>query len=89
MNGAALHIETGRDLDSGNQEKPAYLAQGRMMRELSIDIDGKLYSGRFEVDGSVVTVHSAYGTESTQVGGLTALHVAEQLLRELVRASPH
>jgi hypothetical protein len=49
-----------------------------MMSELSIEIDGRVYAGRFEVDGSVVTVHSAYGTDSTQVGGLTALQVAEQ-----------
>ncbi|WP_176060220.1 hypothetical protein [Paraburkholderia sp. BCC1876] len=57
------------------------------MSEINITINGKLYSGRFEVDGNLVTVHSAYGTKSTQVGGLPVLRVAETLLGELVRAS--
>lgn len=57
------------------------------MSERSINIDGRVYTGRFEVVGGVVTVHSAYGTKSTQVGGLKALKVAELLLGGLVRAS--
>ena len=57
------------------------------MSERSISIDGRVYTGRFEVVGGVVTVHSGYGPRSTQVGGLTPLKVAELLLGGLVRAS--
>jgi glutamate mutase epsilon subunit len=55
------------------------------MDELNIAIDGKSYACRFEVKDAVVTVHSSYGTDSTQQGGLPAINVAERLLRELVR----
>lgn len=61
--------------------------QGKNMHELNITIDGTLYTGRFEVKGGTVTVHSAYGTKSTQRGALPELNVAELLLKELVRAA--
>lgn len=57
------------------------------MSEINMSINGKPYSGRFEVSGGVVTVRSAYGRKSTQVGSLPAVKVAELLLSELVHAA--
>jgi hypothetical protein len=57
------------------------------MAELNITIEDKMYSGRFEVEDGIVTVRSSYGEKSTQQGSLSALMVAEMLLKELVRAS--
>ena len=56
-----------------------------MMRPISVEVDGKTYSGDFEVRGRVVTVTTSYGTKSTQVGGSPPDVVAKTLLRELVR----
>jgi hypothetical protein len=53
----------------------------------NITLGGKLYSCRFEVEGGMVTVHSSYGTKTTQQGGLPAIKVAELLFSELVRES--
>ncbi|SAK70291.1 hypothetical protein AWB82_04207 [Caballeronia glebae] len=57
------------------------------MNEINITVNGMLYTGRFTLDSNVVTVQSAYGKKSTQLGRLAPVTVAEMLLRELVRAS--
>lgn len=52
--------------------------------EVTIDRDGSTYRGSYTVQGRVVSVSSAYGSKSTQVGGLDGATVARLLLAELV-----
>ena len=52
---------------------------------ISVEIDGKTYTGRYSVSGKVVSVSGAFGSKSTQVGNSPADVVARMLLRELVR----
>ena len=53
---------------------------------VEVQIDGKTYSGTYEVvSGGVVTVSTQYGRKSTQVGSSPPGVVARNLLRELVR----
>lgn len=59
-----------------------------MQREITIDINGKSYSGRYEVKRKVLTLSSSYGTKSTQLGSLPAETLAKMLLGELVRENP-
>jgi hypothetical protein len=51
---------------------------------MSVEFDGKTYSAHYSVQAKVVTVESAYGSQSTQVGGATAEAVARMLFRELL-----
>jgi len=52
---------------------------------LQIKIDGRSYSGTYEVDRQVLTVKTSYAKKSTAVPPRTGHHsLAEQLLRELV-----
>lgn len=51
---------------------------------VSVQVDGKDYDGRYIVESKVVTVESIYGSGSTQVGGLPAQAVARVLLSEIV-----
>jgi hypothetical protein len=41
--------------------------------------------GRYNISDGVVTVRSDWGEEATQQGGLPAVHVAEVLLRSIMR----
>jgi hypothetical protein len=53
--------------------------------EITVEIDGKTYSGSYDVSGRVVTTYFAGGRKATQVGGSRAELVAKSLLRELIR----
>jgi hypothetical protein len=50
----------------------------------SVDVDGTVHEAEYTVGSKVVTVLSAYGSASTQIGGLSAEMVARMLLREIV-----
>jgi hypothetical protein len=52
---------------------------------VEVQIDGKTYSGTYEVVSGVVTVSTPYGRKSTQVGSSPPRVVARSLLRDLVR----
>ena len=56
-----------------------------MSQEISIDVEGKKYTGRVEVNRGIVTVSSAYRIKSTQVGGSPATVIARLLLGEISR----
>jgi hypothetical protein len=56
-----------------------------MTDRVVIEIDGKEYDGSYEVTGGVVTVRTAYGSNSTQIGGSPPEVLAKKLLGELVR----
>jgi hypothetical protein len=56
-----------------------------MSEVLEIDFEGKTYRASYSVTGDVVMVRAAYGTKSTQVGGLSAEQVARLLAMELIR----
>jgi hypothetical protein len=57
-----------------------------MTDRIVIQVDGEEYDGTYEVTGGVVTVRTAYGSQSTQVVGDTPPEVlAKMLLGELVR----
>jgi hypothetical protein len=59
------------------------------MQEITVEIAGKVYSGRYEVTGrpgrQTVRVTSAFGGRAAQVGGSSAESLARLLLSELVR----
>lgn len=59
-----------------------------MQREITIEINGKSYSGRYEVNRKVLTLSSSYGTKSTQLGSLPAETLAKMLLREIIGENP-
>jgi len=52
---------------------------------IAIERDGKAYSGKFYVDGRLITVLYNGRTKTTQFGGSDATAIASQLLSELVR----
>jgi hypothetical protein len=52
---------------------------------ITAEVNGQEYSGTYSVQGNTVSVSSAYGSKTTQRGGMNALAVAEMLLRELAR----
>jgi hypothetical protein len=47
--------------------------------------DGKAYSGKFYVDGRLITVLYNGHTKTTQLAGSDATAIASQLLSELLR----
>ena len=55
---------------------------------VQIAFRGKIYSGRYAIEGNTITVF--YGTRNapTQLGGSPALSLAKLLLREMVEADP-
>jgi hypothetical protein len=55
--------------------------------EISVEINGKIYRGSCSIRGRVITVSSAYGQKSTQIGNSHPDVLAKMLLRELVRDS--
>jgi len=59
---------------------------GRKPDEVEVREAGKIYKGTYRVASGIVTVSSAYGTKSTQVGSSDSGRLAEALLLELVVA---
>ncbi len=57
-----------------------------MGEDITVEIDGKTYSGRVEVSRDLVTVSTPYGSKTTQIGGSPAESIARTLLREIVQA---
>jgi hypothetical protein len=54
---------------------------------VTINRDGKQYSGRYRVDRGLLTVSSTYGTKTTHVisPGSDPIPLAEMLLREIIK----
>lgn len=50
----------------------------------SVEVDGTVHEATYRVSSKVVTAHSPCGSNSTQIGGLSAEAVARILLREIV-----
>lgn len=55
--------------------------------ECTMEFDGKKHTASYSVKSGVVTVESALGRRSTQVGGSTAQMVARMLLREILQGA--
>ncbi len=52
--------------------------------EVSVEVDGKAYTGSYYVESKMVTLECLYGTTSTQIGDSGAELVARMLLREFL-----
>jgi len=52
---------------------------------ITCEIDGKVYRGTYWVAGKILTVSTALGGKSKQVGSTAAKTLAEQLLRQLAQ----
>jgi hypothetical protein len=53
---------------------------------IHIKIDGRTYSGTYNVDRQVLTVTTPYGKRSAPIGGkVSHAKLADQLLNELVK----
>ena len=52
---------------------------------VAIEREGKAYSGKFYVDGRLITVLYNGRTKTTQLGGSDATALASRLLSELLR----
>ena len=52
---------------------------------VAIERGGKAYSGKFYMDGRLITVLYNGRTKTTQLGGSDASAIASQLLSELLR----
>jgi len=64
-----------------------WLKNKSMDREITVEVDGEKYTGRYEVSRGgyrMITVMSAFGSKSTQLGGSTPEALAKLLLGELV-----
>ena len=57
-----------------------------MSEEIKVEIDGKTHSGRVELSPGLVTVSTAYGNKTAQIGGSPVESIARTLLREIVQA---
>ena len=55
--------------------------------EISVEFEGRTYSASYSISSKVVTVHAAFGSGSTQVGGSSAKIVARLLLLEILRGA--
>lgn len=55
-----------------------------MTFSVSVEVDGTTHEATYSVASKVVTVQSLYGSNSTQIGGLSAKAVARLLLREII-----
>ena len=54
--------------------------------EVSVEIDGKTYTGTVTVSkGHLISVSTSFGTKSTLIGGSPPEAIAKMLLRELVK----
>ena len=54
--------------------------------EVSLEMEGQTYTGEVHVSRNILTVDSAYGRKTSQVGTSLVESVARRLLREIVRA---
>jgi len=54
-------------------------------KEFRIEHAGKTHTGTFTVSSGLITVISAYGTKTTQVGSTPPETLAGMLLRELIQ----
>ena len=52
---------------------------------ISVEIDGKTYSGSYSISGKVITVSYMGARKAPQVGGSGPDTIGRMLLRELVR----
>lgn len=94
----ALTKNADDKLSAGNMPKRVWLecrhggvimAEQTIWRGIEMNLGGAKVSGSYEVSNGIVTVRSAFGRKSTQVGG-SVLHpegLARIMLRELVRES--
>lgn len=55
--------------------------------EIAVEFQGKTYSASYSVSSKVVTIHSVFGSTSTQVGGSTAVAVARMLFFEILNGA--
>ncbi|MCY1369854.1 hypothetical protein D9M68_977530 [compost metagenome] len=55
-----------------------------MTNPVSIELNGRTYSGRYRVEKGIITVSTMSGSKSTQLGRLPEEALARMLLRELV-----
>lgn len=51
----------------------------------SIEYEGKTYNAFYYVQGAIITVQTARGQQSTQLGGLRLKVLAKMLLEQLIR----
>ena len=51
----------------------------------SIEYEGKTYNAFYYVQGAMITVQTARGQQSTQLGGLRLKVLAKMLLEQLIR----
>jgi hypothetical protein len=56
-----------------------------LSEKISAEADGKTYTGHYEVKRRLITVATANGQKTTQLGGTPAAVLARQLLLELIR----
>ena len=56
------------------------------MSEVSIELDGRTYTGQVNVENGRVFVSTPYGLKSTQIGSNLPESVARMMLRDLVLA---
>ena len=55
------------------------------MNRVSVNVEGITLTATYEIKSGVVTVISALGSKSTQMGDNTAEYVARLLLQEIVK----
>ena len=55
------------------------------MNRVSVNVDGITLTATYEIKSGVVTVFSALGSKSTQMGDKTAEYVARMLLYEIIK----
>ena len=54
--------------------------------DIEIQFEGKTVKGHYYVERGMVTVMTAYGQESTQVGGSSPMTTARIILRQMAEA---
>ncbi len=55
------------------------------MKRVSVDVDGITLTATYETKSGLITVFSALGSKSTQIGDNTAEYVARMLLCEIIK----
>ena len=53
-------------------------------QEVTIEIEGKSYTGNYSVDGNLITVDCSYGTKTAKIIARNEIGTAKMLLRELL-----
>lgn len=51
---------------------------------VTVEVNGTTFDGLYSIQSKVITVHSSYGSTSTQLGGSPAPVLARMLLSEIV-----